>query len=108
MSLLCLPRPGRAFSVRAAAGGPPRPGAGGSRARPLASGTYQGQLFAAPFTTDAGLLYYRTDLVSKAQLGQLTSFANLVRLAGQDMNSKPGPGPAATIGYAGQFAGYEG
>lgn len=33
---------------------------------PLAGSTYQGQLWAAPFRTDIGLLYYRTDLISSA------------------------------------------
>jgi multiple sugar transport system substrate-binding protein len=81
---------------------------GGFLGLPLASSQYQGQLYAAPFTTDAGLLYYRTDLVSKKQLTGLSSFPGLVSQAGQDMDKASAQGPAATIGYAGQFAGYEG
>jgi multiple sugar transport system substrate-binding protein len=33
---------------------------------PLAGSTYQGKLWAAPFRTDIGLLYYRTDLINSA------------------------------------------
>ncbi len=33
---------------------------------PLAGSTYQGKLWAAPFRTDVGLLYYRTDLIASA------------------------------------------
>jgi multiple sugar transport system substrate-binding protein len=73
---------------------------------PVASGTYDGQLYAAPFTTDVGLLYYRTDLVPKKKVTGLTSFKGLVDLATQVMAAHPGPG--LKIGYAGQFASYEG
>jgi multiple sugar transport system substrate-binding protein len=76
--------------------------------QPLASGEYGGQLYAAPFTTDVGLLYYRTDLLSSAQVRKLSaphfSFANLTNLAEQVMQDDP----RLAIGYAGQFAGYEG
>jgi multiple sugar transport system substrate-binding protein len=71
---------------------------------PLQSGVYDGQLYAAPFTTDVGLLYYLNNRgVSVGQLGHQT-FTDLVTLAGKAR--APGGGPA--IGYAGQFAGYEG
>ena len=72
--------------------------------RPMASGTYDGQPYAAPFTTDVGLLYYRTDLVSKADMAGLSSFGGLVHLASQVMAGHPG----LKTGYAGQFASYEG
>ncbi|EGV32575.1 extracellular solute-binding protein family 1 [Thiorhodococcus drewsii AZ1] len=38
----------------------------GCIAGPLASGSYQGRLWAAPFTTNTQLLWYRTDRVSEA------------------------------------------
>jgi multiple sugar transport system substrate-binding protein len=71
---------------------------------PMASGKYNGQPYAAPFTTDVGLLYYRKDLVSKAEVDGLSSFEGLADLAGQVMAKHPG----LTTGYAGQFASYEG
>jgi multiple sugar transport system substrate-binding protein len=72
--------------------------------QPMESGSYEGQLYAAPFTTDVGLLYYRSDLVSQAQVTGLSSFRGLVDLARRVMTDHPG----LTTGYAGQFASYEG
>lgn len=72
--------------------------------RPMKSGEYNGQLYAAPFTTDVGLLYYRKDLVSEAEVAGLSSFKGLADLAGQVMARHPD----LTTGYAGQFASYEG
>lgn len=72
--------------------------------QPMESGRYAGQLYAAPFTTDVGLLYYRSDLVSQAQVTGLSSFRGLVDLARRVMAGHPG----LTTGYAGQFASYEG
>lgn len=71
---------------------------------PMQSGSYDHQLYAAPFTTDVGLLYYRSDLVSKAEVASLSSFKGMADLAGQVMTRHPG----LTTGYAGQFASYEG
>ncbi|HEY7448940.1 MAG TPA: ABC transporter substrate-binding protein [Vicinamibacterales bacterium] len=42
-------------------------------------GTYQGRLYRIPALTDAGLLYYRKDLISQPP----TTFAELIRLARQ-------------------------
>jgi multiple sugar transport system substrate-binding protein len=72
--------------------------------QPRYSGTYDDQLYAAPFTTDVGLLYYRKDLVSPAGLAGVASFSGLVQLARPVMAAHPG----LTTGYAGQFASYEG
>jgi multiple sugar transport system substrate-binding protein len=60
--------------------------------------TYDGKLWAVPFTSNAGLLYYRKDLVSTppATWAQLASDARTVAPR-HDM-----------AGYAGQFAAYEG
>jgi multiple sugar transport system substrate-binding protein len=38
----------------------------GTLAAPLASATFRGRLYAAPFTTNVQLLWYRTDLVDRA------------------------------------------
>ncbi|HEY1643849.1 MAG TPA: extracellular solute-binding protein [Streptosporangiaceae bacterium] len=75
--------------------------------RPLLSAEASGQLYAVPFTTDVGLLYYRSDLVTKAELRNLNrrSFGALISLARSVMGRHPA---GITEGYAGQFASYEG
>jgi multiple sugar transport system substrate-binding protein len=63
----------------------------------VASGTYDGTLFAAPYNTNAGFLYYRSDLVEKAP----TTWAELEGLCSvADQNDMSC--------YGGQFAQYEG
>jgi multiple sugar transport system substrate-binding protein len=65
--------------------------------------SYNGKLYAAPYASDGGLLYYRTDLAKKAP----TTWDELIA----DCNGKTtkgtitGPTPGC---YAGQFAKYEG
>lgn len=64
---------------------------------PLATSIYQGTPFAAPITSDGGLLYYRSDLLSSAP----TSWQELV--------DDCAIAATAQIGcYAGQLAQYEG
>lgn len=64
--------------------------------------TYNGKLYAAPFASDGGLLYYRTDLVKTAP----TSWDELIKAcAGKTSNTITGPKPGC---YAGQFFKYEG
>jgi multiple sugar transport system substrate-binding protein len=65
--------------------------------------TYNGKLYAAPYASDAGLLYYRKDIVSKAP----TTWDEMIAACKQ-ANTSPtitGKTPAC---YAGQFAKYEG
>lgn len=64
--------------------------------------TYNGTLFAAPYASDAGLLYYRKDLVSKAPA---TWDEMIADCKGKTGKSITGSQPAC---YAGQFAKYEG
>ena len=72
---------------------------------PLRSGQDpSGQLYAAPFTTDVGLLYYRTDLVTAAQVKRLRSYREMLGLARQ---AAARDGQKITS-YVGQFAQYEG
>jgi len=59
--------------------------------------TYQGKLFAAPNTSDGGLLFYRKDLVSKAP----TTWSELIA----DCAKAKAAGIAC---YGGQYANYEG
>jgi multiple sugar transport system substrate-binding protein len=63
----------------------------------VASGSYDGTLYAAPFNTNAGFLYYRTDLLPTPP----TTWAELD--AACDVASQAGIGC-----YGGQFAQYEG
>jgi multiple sugar transport system substrate-binding protein len=74
--------------------------------QPLRSGEdATGRLYAAPFTTDVGLLYYRTDLVGLAQIRGQQTFENLLKLASSITASRHDQG---LINYVGQFANYEG
>ena len=64
--------------------------------------TYNGTLFAAPYASDAGLLYYRKDIVPKAP----TTWDEMIAACqGKTSPTITGPKPAC---YAGQFAKYEG
>ncbi|MDQ1743993.1 MAG: trehalose/maltose transport system substrate-binding protein [Pseudonocardiales bacterium] len=64
--------------------------------------TYNGKLYAAPYASDGGLLYYRKDLVSKAP----TTWDEMIAdCQGKTSTTITGPKPAC---YAGQFAKYEG
>jgi multiple sugar transport system substrate-binding protein len=66
---------------------------------PLAGCTYNGKIWAAPFRTDAGLIYYRTDLVSTPP----NTWDDLTNSAQQAMSSG-----GVKYGYVWQGAQYEG
>jgi multiple sugar transport system substrate-binding protein len=73
---------------------------------PLRSGEdATGRLYAAPFTTDVGLLYYRTGLVQLAQIRGQHTFEDLLTLAQHVTTSPQGRG---LTDYVGQFDDYEG
>jgi multiple sugar transport system substrate-binding protein len=63
---------------------------------------YQGHLWAIPFTSNAELLYYRSDILSQAGVQPPQTWAQLADLAS---TVAPQYGLA---GYAGQFLAYEG
>src|SRR5258705_1504324 len=65
--------------------------------------TYHNSLYAAPYASDGGLLYYRTDLVSSppSTWDQLIADCQGKTTSGTITGPKPGC-------YAGQFAKYEG
>src|SRR6266567_6202923 len=65
---------------------------------PLAGCTYNGKLWAAPTRTDAGLIYYRTDIIKTAP----TTWAEMTSMAKANSPSK------AKVGYVWQGAQYEG
>ena len=64
--------------------------------------TYNGTLYAAPFASDGGLLYYRKDLVTTAPKTWEELIADC---KGKTSNTITGSKPGC---YAGQFAKYEG
>lgn len=63
---------------------------------------YQGRLWAVPFTSNAELLYYRTDILRKAGARPPRTWAQLAALA------KTVAPRYGLWGYAGQFLAYEG
>jgi ABC-type glycerol-3-phosphate transport system substrate-binding protein len=64
---------------------------------------YDGELWALPFNTDAGLLYFPTSLVPVPP----ADWGGLEALVGDVFNSEAPP-RGLLAGYAGQFANYEG
>ncbi len=68
----------------------------------VATARYQGRLYAVPFTSNAGLLYYRKDILAAAHQQPPRTWRQLAWLA---RTLAPRYGMA---GYAGQFAAYEG
>jgi len=68
----------------------------------VATARYAGKLFAVPFVSNAGLLYYRTDILNAAHVGPPRTWDQLARLA-----STLAP-RYHLAGYAGQLAPYEG
>jgi multiple sugar transport system substrate-binding protein len=66
-------------------------------------GRYQDKLYRIPWRTDAGMLYYRTDLVSQAGAQPPETFADLVNISKTLQQQK-----AAQWGYVWQGRQYEG
>lgn len=80
---------------------------------PLDTGRYEGKQWALPFNTDAGLLFYRRDLVDPPDggRGQDPSFTwqDIVREAGSLPATRKRPGGSNLVaGYASQLDDYEG
>jgi trehalose/maltose transport system substrate-binding protein len=68
----------------------------------VATATYQGHLYAVPFTSNATLLYYRSDILAKAGVKPPGTWAQLSRLA-STLAPRFGLG-----GYGTQLQAYEG
>jgi multiple sugar transport system substrate-binding protein len=68
----------------------------------VGTATYQGRLYAVPYVTNAGLLYYRQDVLDREHLPPPRTWAELQRDA-QTVAPEYG-----LKGYAGQFLPYEG
>jgi multiple sugar transport system substrate-binding protein len=72
---------------------------------PLSTCRYDDRLWALPFNTDVGLLYYNPELLTK--VGRTEAPAEWGRLV-DDAVEIVGVSNGATAGYVGQFADYEG
>ena len=68
----------------------------------VATAGYHGELYAVPYVTNAGLLYYRKDILDREHLAPPRTWADLERLA-MTVARRNG-----VNGYAGQFLPYEG
>jgi multiple sugar transport system substrate-binding protein len=69
---------------------------------PVASATFEDKLWAAPFTSDGAMLYYRKDILDKEGKKAPTSWDELVQ------DAKTIAPKYNLAGYVGQFAQYEG
>ena len=72
----------------------------GFLAKPLETCRFDGKLWALPFNTDAGLLFYRTDLISAAALPR--------QLPPSEADLRQLKAPTVKAGYVGQLGHYEG
>lgn len=70
---------------------------------PIESNSYEGSVFGVPWFTDAGLLYYRRDLLEKAGLEPPTTYAELQEQANQIKQEE-----GLQFGYVFQGSEYEG
>lgn len=70
-------------------------------------GRYRGRLYGVPTRIDAGLLYYRTDLLEKYGFGPPRTWPELARQAETILAGERGHLPTLR-GYTGQFKQYEG
>jgi len=72
---------------------------------PIAANRYRGQMFGVPLFIDAGLLYYRKDLLDKYRIAPPRTWEALVAAAKTILAGENNPQLA---GYSGQFKQYEG
>ncbi|HCU49696.1 MAG TPA: hypothetical protein DGG94_07830, partial [Micromonosporaceae bacterium] len=77
----------------------------GFLAKPLETCWYQDKLWALPFNTDAGLLFYRSDLITSSPPSSWPAIRNTI----DDVFARQGSQhPELIAGYTGQLADYEG
>ena len=72
---------------------------------PIAANRYRGQIFGVPLFIDAGLLYYRKDLLEKYRMAPPRHWPELVEQAKTILAAERDP---HLVGYSGQFKQYEG
>ncbi len=71
----------------------------------MAANQYRGQIFGVPLFIDAGLLYYRKDLLEKHKLSPPRTWPELVEAAKTILAREHDP---QLVGFSGQFKQYEG
>ncbi|NOX19740.1 MAG: ABC transporter substrate-binding protein [Nitrospirae bacterium] len=74
---------------------------------PLMANTYKGHIYGLPLFIDAGVLYYRKDLLQKYSLEPPETWDELVSVA-QEIVEKERASGNKIYGYSGQFKQYEG
>ncbi len=72
---------------------------------PISANQYRGQIFGVPLFIDAGLLYYRKDLLEKHQLTAPRTWPELVDTAKTILAREQDP---QLVGFSAQFKQYEG
>jgi multiple sugar transport system substrate-binding protein len=72
---------------------------------PIAANRYRGRIFGVPLFIDAGLLYYRKDLLARYRLAPPRTWGEVVAAAKTILTGENNP---QLVGYAGQFKQYEG
>ena len=72
---------------------------------PVAANRYGGQIFGVPLFIDAGVLYYRRDLLEKHKLSPPRTWPDLVDAAKTILAREHDP---QLVGFSGQFKQYEG
>jgi len=72
---------------------------------PILANTYQGRIYAVPVFIDAGLLYFRKDLLEKHAFAPPRTWPELVRQAKAILTKEDDP---HLTGFSGQFKQYEG
>jgi trehalose/maltose transport system substrate-binding protein len=72
---------------------------------PVVANQYRGQIFGVPLFIDAGLLYYRKDLLEKYNLPPPRTWPELVKTAKTILAGERDP---SLVGFSGQFKQYEG
>ena len=72
---------------------------------PIAANSYDGHIYGVPMFVDAGMLYYRKDLLEKYKLSPPRTWPELVRQARLILDQERDP---YLTGYSAQFKQYEG
>lgn len=72
---------------------------------PIQAATFEGQLYAVPWYIDAGVLYYRRDLLKRHGVAPPKTWQDLVRTAQQILDAERDPGLAGFVWQGKQYEG---